>query len=143
MEKGNNTKRSANSQISHDNMVRYIANDLVSRGYSVHADHINWPKGSFLELNGYVPDVTAIDNNSSLVFEIETCLTCNSEHAKEKLTAFDKKAGTYIIVPPVCSRDNNNYDPVAEVKQVLKNWGLFLVRVGTCDPFTGIINYNP
>lgn len=143
MEKRNNTKRSANSQISHDNMVRYIANDLVSRGYSVRADHINWPEGSFRELNGYIPDVTAIDNNSSLVFEIETCLTYNDEHAKEKLTAFDKKAGTYIIIPPVCSRDNNNDDPVAEVKQILKNWGLFFVRVGTCEPFTGTINYSP
>lgn len=143
MEKGNSPKHSANLQISHDNMVRYIANDLVSRGYSVRADHINWPKGSFLKLNGYIPDITAIDNNSSLIFEIKTCLTYNDEHTKEKLMAFDKSAGTYIIVPPMCASNNNNYDPVAEVKKILKKWGLFLVRVGTCDPFTGIINYIP
>ncbi|MDD4237865.1 MAG: hypothetical protein PHT62_04855 [Desulfotomaculaceae bacterium] len=141
--KGSNPKRSADSQIHHDNMVRYIANDLASRGYSVHADHINWHKGPFREINGYIPDITAIDTDSSLIFEIETCLTYSDDHTKDQLTAFDKKAGTYIIIPPECSRGNKNYVPVAEVKQILRNWGLFLVRVGTCDPITGEINYNP
>jgi Holliday junction resolvase len=143
LEKGNNLKRSADLQINHDNMVRYIANDLVTRGYSVRADHINWPIGSFREIDGYIPDITAIDNNTSLIFEIETCLTYNDDHTREKLTAFDKRAGTYIIVPPMYSSHNKNHNPVAEVKQILEKWGLFLVRVGTCDPFTGTINYNP
>lgn len=140
--KGSNPRRSANSQIDHNNMVRYIANDLVSRGYSVRADHIGWPKGPFFEINGYRPDITAIDTDSSLIFEIETCSTYSDDHTKEQLTAFNKKGGVYIIIPPVCSRDNKNYDPVTEVKENLKNWGLFLVRVGTCDPLTGKINYN-
>lgn len=140
--KGSNPKRSADSQINHNNMVRYIANDLASRGYSVFADHINWPRGSFCEISGYIPDITATDTECSLIFEIETCQTYNDDHTREQLTAFDKKGGTYIIIPPVCSRDNKDYDPVAEVKQNLQNWGLFLVRVGTCDPLTGKIDYN-
>lgn len=139
---GSKPKRSADSQIDHDNMVSSIANDLASKGYSVFADHINWPKGPFWPINSYTPDVSATNIDISLIFEIHTCSTYNDEHTKEQLTSFDKKAGTFIIVPPVCSRDNKNYDPVSEVKQILKNWGLFSVRVGTCDPLTGKITYN-
>ncbi|TEB08606.1 hypothetical protein Psch_02172 [Pelotomaculum schinkii] len=142
MGKGSNPKRSADSQINHNNMVRYIANDLVSKGYGVLADHINWPKGSPGKINGYIPDLTVTNTDSFIIFEIETCSTYSDDHTREQLTAFDKKGGTYIIIPSACSMGNINYDPVEEVKQNLKNWGLFSVRVGTCDPFTGKINYN-
>lgn len=142
MSKGSCPKLSSESQTNHDNMVKYIADDLLSKGYSVHADHINWPKGPFFEINGYIPDITATNTDCFVIFEIKTCADCIDEHTREQLTAFDKKGATYIIIPPVCSRDNQNCDPVAEVKHNLTNWGLFLVRVGTCDPFTGEINYN-
>lgn len=142
MGKGNNPKRSADSQIDHNNMVRYIANDLASQGYSVLADHINWPKGSPGAINGYIPDLTLTNTDSFIIFEIETCPTYSDDHTREQLIAFDKKGGTYIIIPPACSGDNKNCDPVTEVKQNLKNWGLFSIRVGTCDPVTGKINYN-
>lgn len=141
MEKENNANCSADLQIIHDNMVRYIANDLASRGYSVLADHIGWPKGAPGMISGYVPDITITNIDSFIIFEIKTCENFSDELTREQLTVFDNKGGTYIIIPPACSRDNQAYDPVAEAKQNLKNWGLFLVRVGTCDPYTGIINY--
>lgn len=134
-------KCSADLKINHDNMVRYIANDLASRGYSVLADHIEWPKGSPGMIHGYIPDITINNTDSFIIFEIRTCANFSDEHTREELTIFDRKGGTYIIIPPVCSEGGKDYDPVAEAKQNLKKWGLPLVRVGTCDPFTGIINY--
>lgn len=142
MGKGNNPNRSQKSQDKHDIIVKYITNDLVSKGYSVLADHINWPQGSPDEINGYIPDVTASKRNAFLVFETETCPTYKDDHTKEQLTAFNKKGTTYIIVPSVCLRDNKEYDPVPEVKETLRNWDLSSVGVGTCDPFTGKIEYD-
>jgi len=110
--------------------------------YYVKADHIDWKQGSPDEINGYIPDISASKQYQLLVFEIESCSTYNDDHTKAQLTAFSKSYITYIIVPPVCIRDGKKYDPVPEVKKCLKDWGLTSVRVGTCNPFTGKIEYN-
>lgn len=142
MSKGKNPNRPPASQVNHDKIIRYIANNLVSN-YTVRADHINWPSGSPSEINGYIPDITATDGKSFFIIEVETCPTYGDNHTKDQLTAFNKATGTtYIIVPITCERNGKNYDPVPEVKQVLKSWGLTNVKVGTCDLSTGKINYN-
>ena len=142
MANGKNPNRSQESQSNHDKMVRYIANDLQSRGYYVRADHIPWNNGKPDEIDGYIPDVTASSQGQFLIFEIETCPTYDDEHTRKQLTAFSNHSTTFIIVPNSCQRNNQSFDPVPEVKQCLRNWGLTSVRVGTCNPFNGEIDYN-
>lgn len=141
MDKLNNPAHSAESQSKHDRMVRIIAEDLASKGYSVLADHIGWPKGAPGLINGYVPDLTVTNTDWFVIFEVKTRSTYRDEHTREQLTAFEQKGGTFIIVPPEHCLDHERFDLVAEVKQILRNWGLFSVRVGTCDPLTGEIDY--
>jgi hypothetical protein len=141
LEKADDPKCSDLSQINHDNMIRYIANDLSSKGYGVLAGHIDWPKGSPGAINGYVPDLTITNTDCFIIIEVKTCSTYNDELTRKQLTVFDKKGGTYIIVPPECHMHDDKYDPVAEVKENLRKWGLYSVRIGTCDPYTGKINY--
>jgi Holliday junction resolvase len=145
MGKGNNPKRPADSQKNHDNMVRYVANDLKKRGYKVLADHIGWPNGSPGEINGYIPDIIATSTgNGNFIMEVETCPSYADEHTREQLTAFSKVAGytTYVNIPNVCANNGQNYDPAPDIHECLRKWGLLSVRVGTCDPFTGVVDYN-
>lgn|GEM_PF-3145563 len=145
MGKGNNPKRPADSQKNHDNMVRYVANDLKKRGYKVLADHIDWPNGAPDEVNGYIPDIVAASNNNgNFIMEVETCSSYADEHTREQLNAFSKVAGytTYVIIPNVCTNNGKNFDPAPDIHECLRKWRLQSVRVGICDPFTGTIDYN-
>lgn len=142
MSKGQNPNRPPDSQANHDKMVRYVAKDLVAKGYNVLADGINWPKGTPPEINGYIPDITATKNNLLLIFEVETCPTYDNDHTRAQLSAFSRRSTTYIIVPPVCVNNGKEYDPVPDVKECLIKWGLTSVRIGTCNPHTGKIQYD-
>lgn len=144
MSKGNNPNRPADSQQNHDNMVRYVANDLNRRGYRVIADHIGWLNGAPGEINGYIPDIIATASEVNFIMEIETCPSYADDHTREQLTAFSRVQGstTYVIIPNTCNRSGNGYDPVPEIHECLRKWGLQSVQVGTCNPFTGTIDYG-
>lgn len=88
MGKGNNPNRPADSQRNHDNMVRYVANDLKSKGYRVLADHIGWSEGAPGEVNGYIPDIIATGSSGNFIMEIETCPSYADDHTREQLSAF-------------------------------------------------------
>lgn len=145
MGKSNNPNRPADSQQNHNNMVKYVAHDLKNRGYKVLADHIGWPNGAPGEINGYIPDIIATSNkNGNFIMEVETCPSYADGHTREQLTAFSRVSDyiTYVIIPNVCTNNGKGFNPVPDIHECLKKWGLHSVRVGTCNPFTGDIDYD-
>lgn len=142
MYRGKNPDRDNRSQMNHDLIIEYIAKDLVSQGYTVYADHIDWPAGSPDAINGFTPDITAYKDDSFLIFEVETCPTYSDAHTRSQLIAFSKAAPTYIIVPTTCFRVNQEVSSVSQVQTQLRTWNLNSVRVGTCDLSTGQLSYE-
>jgi Holliday junction resolvase len=139
---GTNPGRKNEAQSYHDKILKLIANNLDSQGYYVLADHIGWKNGSPTEINGYIPDIVATKNNSTIVLEVEDCTSYGSTHTKEQLKAFSKNYKTYVIIPKTCYRDGKAFSPVSDMKSLLTLWKLENVTVGTCDPSTGEIKYS-
>lgn len=125
-------------------MVYYVANFLKTLGYNVRADLAEWvaPK----DIRGSLPDIIATLDSSGmdslLIVEVETCSTYENEHTRQQLVVFSNFTMTYVIVPSVCYRDNQPFDPVPELKASLQEWGLHQVIVGTCDPYSGAVKLS-
>lgn len=142
---GHNPKRTPNNQTYHDNILKALAIDMQSNGYSVKADHISWPYGCPKEVYGHIPDVIATSSNSgNFIIEVEDCSTYADEHTKQQLMSFSKLQGftCYIIVPSVCIRNDNKYGTKDDIKTILYNWGLPNIRVGLYDWNSKKIIYN-
>ncbi len=131
-----NPNRSEVQNNVHDNVVSKIANDLQTKGYTVAADHINWPTRPPL-INGHRPDVLAVLNSVQYIYEIETCETYCDDHTEEQLNAFvnEEPNRTYCVVPKSCLDDNNNkVNCVNDFKKCLEKWGL--------QRYIKILSYN-
>lgn len=96
--------RTAQSQKIHNTMVRILAEYLEREGYAnICADHLagyNQPS----PIDGYLPDVTAIQNGNGCIFEVETDDSINDPHAGNQMSAFASSSlGTFTLVVPQVS----------------------------------------
>lgn len=97
------------NQVSHDSMVRKVADHLVQNGFSsVKADLPNWQQPETIvwthTQQGHRPDVTGVQNGQTFIFEIETEDTIKIEHTSDQwklFSAFTKthNAHFYVVVP--------------------------------------------
>jgi hypothetical protein len=96
------TKRVAEKQLLHDSMVRALANELMSQGYYVYADISGFTQPQ--EIRGYIPDIIAVKEKSTVIAEAETCDTIDTEHTREQYKVFSTVPGTdfHVIVPESC-----------------------------------------
>ena len=97
------------SQSEHDQMVRTVYDHLISRGYGdVHADlkGLSQPGLIYWETtgSGHIPDLTAKENGTGLLFEIETDDSIFDQHTEDQWRLFAANAKQYskifrVVVP--------------------------------------------
>jgi hypothetical protein len=102
-------ERTPESQLCHDNLIKQLANSLISRKFrNVRADHPDFPEKpcriSMAHLShGEVPDVTAI-GIQQVLFEVETDDSIYDPHIDEQWRLFatyaDKNSAEFWVVVP-------------------------------------------
>lgn len=140
---GNNPKRTPENRTDHDRMVKIVAEYMLKKNYTVWADHINWPNGVPPKVRGHRPDVAAGAGLSRFYFEVEDCLTYWDDHTRSQLTSFSgadtatTRGTCYVVVPDACPGRGN---PAEEMQELLRQWGLNEVKIGVCNPRTGVVD---
>lgn len=127
--------RTPQEQSTHDAMVSAVATSLSSQGFLVQADHIGWTAGAPNAIGGYRPDVVATaTGKGSLIIEVETASSYNSDDARYQLTAFSNAQGgvCYVVVPQATK---------GMMEWTLLQWGLAnKVQVATYN--SGVITWK-
>jgi hypothetical protein len=102
-------ERTQESQYSHDNLIKQLADSLISRKFrDVRADHPDFPDKPFritLEpsAEGEAPDVTAT-GIQQVLFEVETDDSINDPHIEKQWRLFatyaDRNSAEFWVVVP-------------------------------------------
>lgn len=99
--------RTSNSSALHDTLIREMVNTYETKGYyNIKADHIGHPNGRPDEVNGFIPDVSAMMNGTTVICEAETTDSLNVAHTVDQWKAFSKSAQEFQIVVPRSALDN-------------------------------------
>lgn len=86
----------------HENIIKSVSNYLEREGYKVTANHINHPNGRPKNLNGFVPDISAIKNLEKIVVEVHTSpkMVFQNELKWKRFSCSGNKF--WVVVPPEC-----------------------------------------
>lgn len=125
-----NMKRNSLQEDQHLSIIKLISERLLSSGYSVLADHINWRYGRPLPINEQIPDIFAFNAYETIIYEVQTKDTFQTRYALEKLYTFSRNPNirTYLVLPT--SFGLNEHIPKA--KELLRGSKLN-VHLVTCD----------
>ncbi|MGN7167942.1 hypothetical protein ACTHSJ_18950 [Paenibacillus cellulositrophicus] len=122
--------RNSLQEHQHLSIIKLISERLLNSGYSVLADHINWPYGSPVPIDGKVPDIFAFNAYESIIYEVQTKDTFQTRETIEKLQMFSRNPAikTYMVLP--ISFGLNEH--VSKAEELLRGSRLN-VQLVTCD----------
>ncbi|KAF6582739.1 MULTISPECIES: hypothetical protein [Paenibacillus] len=123
-------KRNSLQEHQHLNIIKLISERLLNSGYSVLADHIDWPYGRPLPINGQHPDIFAFNAYETIIYEVQTKDTYQSRFVIEKLRSFSQNPEfrTYMVLPFTFGLNEH----IPKAQELLKKAELN-VHLATCD----------
>lgn len=86
----------------HESIIKSVSTYLEREGYKVTANHIKHPNGRPKNLNGFVPDISAIKNMEKIIVEVQTShkMIFQNELKWKRFSYSGNKF--WVVVPPEC-----------------------------------------